>query len=126
MANVTADVVQSWQDTAVKTGNTYTYRIRASYVCTGKKTVYGTASTAVSAKTELAKQVQWLRLSGPDNTVSWGKVSGASGYRVYRRSSRGTAGRGSLNRENNVSSYQDSRRSGESRLTRILYVHNVT
>ena len=34
MATVTADVV-TWQDTAVKTGSTYTYRIRASYVCSG-------------------------------------------------------------------------------------------
>ena len=47
--------IQSWSDTTVKTGNTYSYRVRAAYVCTGKTTLYGTASTAVSAKTELAK-----------------------------------------------------------------------
>ena len=40
MATVTADVV-TWQDTAVKTGSTYTYRIRAFYAGIGAKSFFG-------------------------------------------------------------------------------------
>lgn len=85
MATVTADVV-TWQDTAVKTGSTYTYRIRASYVRSGKKTVYGAASSPLSAKAELGKARAVAKaVSGPCNRVSWKKVSGASGYYIYRK-----------------------------------------
>ena len=85
MATVDADV-RSWQDTTVKTGNTYTYRIRATYVRSGKSTVYGTASSAVSAKAELGKACAVATaVSGPCNRISWEKVSGASGYYIYRR-----------------------------------------
>ena len=76
----------TWQDTSVKTGSTYTYRIRAVYVSSGKTTVYGAASAAISAKAELAKAVAAVTAaSGPRNTVSWKKISGASGYYIYRR-----------------------------------------
>mgnify|MGYP000730254955 CR=1 FL=1 len=85
MATVTADVV-TWQDTAVKTGSTYTYRIRASYVRSGKKTVYGAVSSPLSAKAELGKaRAVAEAVSGPCNRVSWKKVSGASGYYIYRK-----------------------------------------
>ena len=100
--------IQSWSDTTVKTGNTYSYRVRAAYVCTGKTTLYGTASTAVSAKTELAKAAaSATAVSGPKNTVSWGKVPGASGYRVYRRTGNSDWER-IAEVKSNVSSYQDS------------------
>ena len=85
MATVTADVV-TWQDTAVKTGSTYTYRIRASYVRSGKNTVYGAASPPLAAKAELGKaRAVAEAVSGPCNRVSWKKVSGASGYHIYRK-----------------------------------------
>ena len=100
--------IQSWSDTTVKTGNTYSYRVRAAYVCTGKTTLYGTASTAVSAKTKLAKAAaSATAVSGPKNTVSWGKVPGASGYRVYRRTGNSDWER-IAEVKSNVSSYQDS------------------
>ena len=76
----------TWQDTTVKTGSTYIYRIRAAYVSNGKAAIYGGASTAVSAKAELARAAATVTAaSGPRNTVSWKKVPGASGYYIYRR-----------------------------------------
>ena len=78
--------VHTWQDTEVKTGNTYTYRVRAAYVHTGKTTVYGSYSDKVTAKTELGKvTAKAAAKSGPYNSISWNKVSGASGYRIYRK-----------------------------------------
>ena len=75
VATVAADVV-TWQDTAVKTGSTYTYRIRASYVRSGKNTVYGATSSPLSAKAELGKaRAVAEAVSGPCNRVSWKKVS---------------------------------------------------
>ena len=61
--------IQSWSDTTVKTGNTYSYRVRAAYVCTGKTTLYGTASTAVSAKTELAKALAEAMFGNEDAMI---------------------------------------------------------
>lgn len=78
--------VKTWQDTAVKTGNTYTYRVRAAYVISGKTTVYGGYSDKVSAKAEPGKATAKASAKiGPYNMVSWNKVSGAGGYRIYRK-----------------------------------------
>lgn len=111
MATVTADVV-TWQDTAVKTGSTYTYRIRASYVRSGKKTVYGAASSPLSAKAELGKaRAVATAVSGPCNRVSWKKVSGASGYHIYRKlQGKSWVRIGTVN--NKVLSWQDTKIEG--------------
>ena len=111
MATVTADVV-TWQDTAVKTGSTYTYRIRASYVRSGKKTVYGTVSSPFSAKAELGKaRAVAEAVSGPCNRVSWKKVPGASGYYIYRKlQGKSWVRIGTVN--NKVLSWQDTKIEG--------------
>lgn len=77
---------KNWKDTSVKLGSTYQYQIRAAYVKSGKTTVYGAFSSAVTAKPELGKvSVAVTPASGPVNKLSWKKVSGASGYLIYRR-----------------------------------------
>ena len=111
MATVTADVV-TWQDTAVKTGSTYTYRIWASYVRSGKKTVYGAVSSPFSAKAELGKaRAVAEAVSGPCNRVSWKKVPGASGYYIYRKlQGKSWVRIGTVN--NKVLSWQDTKIEG--------------
>ena len=93
MATVTADVV-TWQDTAVKTGSTYTYRIRASYVRSGKKTVYGAASSSLSAKAELGKARAVLKLSADHVTGYPGRKFPEQVAIISTGNSRGKAGFG--------------------------------
>lgn len=118
MATVGADV-HSWKDTTVKTGSTYTYRIRAVYVRSGKANVYGSASSAVSAKAELGKACAVATaVSGPYNRISWEKVSGASGYYIYRRAQGKSLVRiGAVN--SRVFSYKDTEIEG---ITSYVYV----
>lgn len=76
----------NWLDTTAKTGNTYAYRVRAAYVYSGKTTVYSPYSDKASAKAELGRvTAKAVVKRGPYNIISWNKVSGAEGYRVYRR-----------------------------------------
>lgn len=78
--------VRTWQDTKVKTGSTYSYRIRAAYLYNGKITARGEYSDKASAKIELTKvKAKAAAKGGPYNYISWNKVSGASGYRIYRK-----------------------------------------
>ena len=62
MATVTADVV-TWQDTAVKTGSTYTYRIRASYVFPERRLFMEPHLRRYQQKRSWERPVQWLKLS---------------------------------------------------------------
>ena len=79
----------SWTDKKVNPGISYVYKIR-SY-----STVSGTArcsgfSGEKKAKTTLSVPVVTVKVS-PDlyNTVNWKKISGASGYMVYRKTASG-------------------------------------
>lgn len=77
---------RNWLDTTVKTGNTYMYRVCAAYVRSGKTTIYSPYSEKASAKAELGRvTAKAVAKSGPYNIISWNKISGAEGYRIYRR-----------------------------------------
>lgn len=90
LTSVKSDI-NNWLDTSAKTGRTYTYRVRAAYVCSGKTTVYGALSDKVSAKAELGKVTAVAEArSGPCNVVSWNRVSGAGRYRIYRKTASGS------------------------------------
>ena len=100
--------VLKWQDTAVKTGNTYTYQVRAAYIHNNKTSVYGSYSDKISAKTDLGKvNAKAVAKSGPSNIVSWNRASGANGYLIYRKT--GNQGFKLIKEvKNTVSSYEDS------------------
>ena len=80
----------TYADAKVTCGVKYSYKVRAYSTVDGNK-VYGAYSSAVSGKavpaaTTIAATVKGYEAVG----LSWGKVSGASGYAVYRKTGNGS------------------------------------
>lgn len=75
----------SYTKSGLTTGTKYSYKVRA-YKTENKKNIYGNYSKVVSAKPELSKVtgVKTVNISGKAIKVSWKKVNGASGYKLYR------------------------------------------
>lgn len=75
----------SYTKSGLKTGSKYTYKVRAYRVVNGKK-VYSSYTKSVSLKPTLKKttKVKVKNSKKRAAVVTWKKVSGASGYRVYR------------------------------------------
>ena len=84
------DSVTSYSDTSVKTGTVYTYRVRAISTYWGDSTITSKYGASDSARPVLAA----VRLSGVKAydqrtiKVTWKKVDDASGYEVYRSTSK--------------------------------------
>ena len=76
---------RSYTDEDVNSGKTYQYKVRC-YWTIGGTNYYGNYSSVVSVTTPPAKVsgVSTAVRSSTYLTLSWGKVSGASGYRIYR------------------------------------------
>lgn len=79
----------SCTDGSLTTGTTYYYKIRA-YWKSGSTTVYSAYSSIGSAKPVPAKAVisSIQNISGKKAAIRWKKVSGASGYKIYRATSK--------------------------------------
>ena len=80
----------TYTNTGLITGTTYYYKIRA-YKTVGNENIYGSYSTIFSGKTKGLSQVKNLKQTVAEKTsvkLSWSKVSDASGYRVYRSTSK--------------------------------------
>ncbi|MGN0294343.1 MAG: GH25 family lysozyme [Lachnospiraceae bacterium] len=81
----------SWTDTGLTTGTKYYYTVRAYRMVNGKKVLGDKAAsvsgTAIPATVKLGKvtSVNYRNLK-----VTWSGVSGASGYRIYRKESGGS------------------------------------
>ena len=74
----------SLKNTGLKTGKTYYYKVRA-YAKIKDSDVYSKYSSVKSVKTSLGKTGSLRLKTGKAKvTVKWGKVSGASGYKIYR------------------------------------------
>jgi len=85
---ITSGSTVSYSNTNLKLGNTYYYKVRPYRTVDGSK-VYGQYSTAVKQKVQPAppaissvKRTAYNKLK-----ITWKKVSGASGYRIYRSTS---------------------------------------
>lgn len=77
----------TYTDKDVKTGTKYTYKIRA-YKTVGSAKTWGAYSTEQSVKPTLsAPQITLSKPTYNSVKVSWNKVSGANGYKVYRATS---------------------------------------
>lgn len=76
---------RSYSDEDVSSGKTYQYKVRC-YWTIGGTNYYGNYSSVVSVTTPPAKvsNVSTEKKSSTYLTLSWKKVSGASGYRVYK------------------------------------------
>ena len=80
----------TYTNTGLISGTTYYYKIRA-YKTVGNENIYGSYSTIFSGKTKGLSQVKNLKQTVAEKTsvkLSWSKVSDASGYRVYRSTSK--------------------------------------
>lgn len=74
----------SYTNTSLSTGNTYYYKIRA-YAKSGNKTITGVYSSAKAVKPVLSTPSTVKAKAGKRSAIiSWKKVSGANGYKVYR------------------------------------------
>ena len=77
----------SFDDTKLETGRTYYYKIRA-YKTINNKKVYSDYSSVVSTTLKLSKPSVTLSSAYRKICVKWKKVNDASGYEVYRASSK--------------------------------------
>ncbi|WP_343339120.1 immunoglobulin-like domain-containing protein [Terrisporobacter petrolearius] len=78
----------SYSNTGLTTGKTYYYKVRAYKVVDGKKQ-YGDFSQVVSSSPKLSStNAKSVSAAYNSNKVTWSKVSGASGYEVYRATSK--------------------------------------
>ena len=77
----------SYTDKSLTTGSTYYYKVRA-YRTVDKKKVYSSYSSIASAKPVLKTPSVKLTSGSKKATIKWEKISGASGYEVYRATSK--------------------------------------
>ena len=84
---ITSGSTLSYTNTGLTTGKTYYYKVRAYRYVSGKK-VYSSYSSIVSAKPSLSKPSLYLSAGSKKAYVKWSKISGASGYEIYRASSK--------------------------------------
>lgn len=75
----------SYTKSGLKTGTKYSFRVRA-YKTAGSKTVYSPYSNTVSAKPTLARvtKVKTKNNAGRNARITWKRVAGANGYKIYR------------------------------------------
>ena len=84
---ITSGSTVSYTDKSLATGTTYYYKVRA-YKTVDKKKVYSSYSSVVSAKPVLKTPSVKLTSGSKKATIKWEKISGASGYEVYRATSK--------------------------------------
>ncbi len=77
----------TYTDKKLKSGSTYKYAVRA-YKKVDGKTIYSVSYPTVNACTDPATVNFKLTAGSKKATVSWSKVSGASGYIVYYKTSK--------------------------------------
>ena len=105
----------SYTNSSLSTGKTYYYKVRAFRTVNGK-TYYSASSKPVGVK-PIPGQVSINSVSSPAGgklKISWGKVSGADGYQIYRTD--GTTGKYSqiktMNGNGNVVYTDSSKKTG--------------
>ncbi|MGN0292464.1 MAG: M15 family metallopeptidase [Lachnospiraceae bacterium] len=86
---ITSADTTSYTKTGLTTGKTYYYKVKSYADVNGKK-YYSTASSFIKAvPTVLAPKISSIKVAGITKaTLTWEKVSGASGYAIYRATSK--------------------------------------
>lgn len=87
-AVIKTTTLRNYNNTGLTTGKTYYYKVRA-YKTSGSSYLYGKYSTVKSAVAVPGTPASVKAASSSYNsiTVSWGAVTGASGYKIYRATS---------------------------------------
>ena len=99
----------SYTDKNLTTNQTYYYKIRAFNKTNGKK-LYGDYSSVVLAKPSLSKPTLSLSSKSKKAYIKYSKVSGASGYQIYRaKSKNGTYSNIKTITSGKTTSYTDSK-----------------
>lgn len=108
IATISSGKTLTYKDTPPKANTTYYYRIRAFSKSNGKVS-YGNFSTPVNGKS-LAVPGMYAVTQNSDASlkVSWKRVSGAAGYRVYRRAGTSGSYKKLVEVKSTVSSYNDT------------------
>ena len=79
----------SYKDTKITMGNKYSYVIRASRK-TSSGSIYSPASKAATVKPNLLRPSTKLKTLKGKQTLSWKKISGATGYVIYQKKGNGS------------------------------------
>ena len=79
----------SYKDTKITIGNKYSYVIRASRK-TSSGSIYSPASKAATVKPNLLRPSINLKTLKGKQTLSWKKISGATGYVIYQKKGNGS------------------------------------
>ncbi|MCQ4795324.1 SH3 domain-containing protein [Anaerofustis stercorihominis] len=85
--NIKNNVTTTWTNTKLKSATTYYYKIR-SYTLENEKYNYGKMSEQLKVTTD-PKKVKTLKVTTSTTkkiNLSWSKITGASGYRLYKYS----------------------------------------
>ena len=84
---ITKGSTVSFTNTKLKTGTTYYYKVRAYKTVSGKK-VYGEYTNVVAGAALKTPAVKVAKKDFDTIKVSWKKLAGASGYEIYRSTSK--------------------------------------
>jgi uncharacterized repeat protein (TIGR02543 family) len=84
-----ATTATSYTNTGLRTNKTFYYKVRA-YRLVGNSKIYGNYSGVVSAKPvpSIPANLKAAKYSHSSIKLTWSKVSGATGYQVYRATSK--------------------------------------
>lgn len=88
LKQVNGSAVNTYTDTGLTAGTEYRYRVRAFVTVNNVKT-YGKYSTKFKTATKLKKVTLTVKSGKKKASLSWKKITGSNGYRVYMKTGSG-------------------------------------
>ncbi len=86
VVRVTKGTTLTWTNSSLTHGRTYYYKVRAYRNVNGQR-IYGDYCDIIAVKARLPKPTLTLTRSSYTISVKWSKVTGATGYKLYRATS---------------------------------------